>query len=146
MADPRRDYPPIAACIAAIGLALVPLRATSDPPTPQTLPASQTTPALPASPTLPAEATVEEVVVSTPEPRYVAPTTRDRIGRIWAPVLINGKGPFRLVLDTGASHSAITQRVADEVGLPISTKAARLRGVTGSAVVSTVKADSLEFG
>ena len=35
---------------------------------------------------------IEEVVVSAPEPRYVAPTTRDRIGRIWAPVLINGKG------------------------------------------------------
>ena len=28
----------------------------------------------------------EEVVVSAPEPRYVAPTLRDRIGRIWAPV------------------------------------------------------------
>ena len=47
---------------------------------------------------------VEEVLVTAPEPRYVAPTTRDAIGRIWAPVLINGKGPFRLVLDTGASR------------------------------------------
>jgi hypothetical protein len=30
-----------------------------------------------------------EVMVEAPEPRYVAPTRRDQIGRIWAPVLIN---------------------------------------------------------
>jgi predicted aspartyl protease len=89
---------------------------------------------------------LEEVVVAAPEPRYVAPTTRDRIGRIWAPVLINGKGPYRLVLDTGASRSAVIQRVVDEVGLPVRAKSVQLRGVTGSAVVSSVRADTLEFG
>ncbi len=76
----------------------------------------------------------------------MAPTTRDRIGRIWAPVLLNGKGPFRLVLDTGASHSAIVQRVVDELGLPVKPNSMRLKGVTGSAVVSTAKVESLEFG
>src|SRR3954453_8876283 len=58
-----------------------------------------------------------EVLVEANEPKYVAPTLRDRIGRIWAPVLINGKGPFRLVLDTGASHSAIIGRVATRLGM-----------------------------
>jgi predicted aspartyl protease len=76
----------------------------------------------------------------------VAPTTRDRIGRIWAPVLLNGKGPFRLVLDTGASHSAIVPRVVDELGLPVKPNSMRLKGVTGSAVVSTARVESLEFG
>ena len=89
---------------------------------------------------------VEEVVVSAPEPRYVAPTTRDRIGRIWAPVLINGHGPYRLVLDTGASRSAISQKVADELGLPIRADSVRLQGVTGSTVASSVDVDTLEFG
>jgi predicted aspartyl protease len=89
---------------------------------------------------------VEEVVVSAPEPRYVAPTTRDRIGRIWAPVLINGKGPYRLVLDTGATRSAIIQRVVDDARLPLRAKPVRLRGVTGSAIVQAVHADTLEFG
>jgi predicted aspartyl protease len=103
---------------------------------------------LPARPQLitPSTPRLEEVVVSAPEPRYVAPTTRDRIGRIWAPVLINGKGPYRLVLDTGASRSAVIQRVVDEVGLPVRAKSVQLRGVTGSAVVSSVRADTLEFG
>jgi predicted aspartyl protease len=89
---------------------------------------------------------VEEVVVSAPEPRYVAPTTRDRIGRIWAPVLINGMGPYRLVLDTGASRSAISTKVAGELGLPIQADSVRLQGVTGSTIASTVDVDTLEFG
>lgn len=89
---------------------------------------------------------IDEVVVSAPEPRYVAPTTRDRIGRIWAPVLINGKGPYRLVLDTGATRSAVIQRVVVDAGLPLRAKPVRLRGVTGSAIVPAVLADTLEFG
>ena len=32
-----------------------------------------------------------DVMVEAPEPRYVAPTMRDQIGRIWAPVRINGQ-------------------------------------------------------
>ncbi|HET7204643.1 MAG TPA: aspartyl protease family protein [Steroidobacteraceae bacterium] len=92
------------------------------------------------------QAPVEEVVVTAPEPRFVAPTTRDSIGRIWAPVLIDGKGPFRLVLDTGASRSALIPRVVERLGLPVTPNGARVRGVTGSAVVPTVQIRSLEFG
>jgi hypothetical protein len=100
--------------------------------------------AAPATPVDPP--VVEEVVVSAPEPRYVAPTTRDRIGRIWAPVLINGRGPYRLVLDTGASRSAIVQRVADDLALPVRPDAIRLRGVTGTAIAPAVQLDTLQFG
>ena len=89
---------------------------------------------------------LEEIVVSAPEPRYVAPNTRDRIGRIWAPVLINGKGPYRLVLDTGASRSAVTQRVVDDAGLKLRAKPVKLRGVTGTAIVGAVQAETLAFG
>ena len=77
---------------------------------------------------------LEEVLVTAPEPRYVAPTTRDGIGRIWAPVSINGKGPYRLLLDTGASLSAITQKEDDELALPILADAVRKRGETASSI------------
>jgi len=103
-------------------------------------------PARCADPVPAATPAVEEVLVTAPEPRYVAPTTRDRIGRIWAPVLINEKGPYRLVLDTGASRSAVTRKVAEELGVPIQTDAVRLLGVTGSTIASAVKVDTLEFG
>jgi len=97
----------------------------------------------PQSPT-PAETTV---IVEAPEPLYVAPTLRDRIGRIWAPVLINGKGPYRLVLDTGATTSAIIPSVADKLGIPIQESSKlKLNGVTGTAMVSFVTAEQLEIG
>ncbi len=87
-----------------------------------------------------------EVLVEAPEPKYVAPTLRDRIGRIWAPVLINGKGPFRLVLDTGASHSAVISHVADSLGLTGRDDSILVRGVTGAAVVPAIHVDRMEVG
>jgi predicted aspartyl protease len=89
---------------------------------------------------------LEEVVVSALEPRYVAPTLRDRIGRVWAPVYINGHGPFRLVLDTGATGSAVIQSVATRIGAPITPSKLRLVGATGSSIVSAVRVNSLEVG
>jgi predicted aspartyl protease len=110
---------------------------------------SEDLPSVPPKAPAPAAAVpagVEEVLVTAPEPRYVAPTTRDRIGRIWAPVMINGQGPYRLVLDTGASRSAVTRAVVDELGLPIKSNAVRLQGTTGSAVVDAVRVKTLEIG
>jgi hypothetical protein len=90
---------------------------------------------------------VPEVVVEAPEPRYVAPTRRDKIGRIWAPVLINDQGPFRLVLDTGASNSAVTAAVAAALGLPLTNdNPVMLRGVTGSREVPTIPVESIVVG
>jgi predicted aspartyl protease len=90
---------------------------------------------------------LQDLLVETPEPKYVAPTIRDQIGRIWAPVLINGRGPFRLVLDTGASHSAVTALVALALGIPLDqSPPVMLRGVTGSATVPTIKVNNLSVG
>jgi hypothetical protein len=90
---------------------------------------------------------LDPIAVTGDEPRYVAPTRRDRIGRIWAPVVINGQGPFRLVLDTGASHSALTARVAEALGISLDTgHTVMLRGATGSARVPMVPVESLEVG
>jgi hypothetical protein len=108
------------------------------------------TPAIPGTPVLPEPGTpaakTPEVVIETPEPQFVAPTRRDRIGRIWAPVYINGRGPFRLVLDTGASHSVVTAGVAEALGIEPQQRAALLRGVTGSATVAAIRIDSLRVG
>ncbi len=90
---------------------------------------------------------LSEIMVEASEPRYVAPTRRDTIGRIWAPVFINGRGPFRLVLDTGASRSAVTSTVALALGIPTDqSPEIMLRGVTGSARVPTIRVDTLTVG
>lgn len=88
-----------------------------------------------------------EIVITAPEPRFVAPTRRDQIGRIWAPVTINGKGPFRLAFDTGASRSGISANVAERLGLfPNTARSVLLRGAMGSIAVPTVQVESFEVG
>ncbi|HEX9706817.1 MAG TPA: retropepsin-like aspartic protease, partial [Steroidobacteraceae bacterium] len=90
---------------------------------------------------------LDDIAVTADEPRFVAPTRRDRIGRIWAPVSINGQGPFRLVLDTGASHSALTARVAEALGIPVDpSHSVMLRGATGSVAVPVIPVRTLEVG
>ena len=109
------------------------------PVTPSTVTPPDAVPPLPTP--------LDELAVTAPEPRFVAPTNRDRIGRIWAPVSINGKGPFRLVLDTGASHSAVTARVAQILGHSGESRhTATLRGATGSVTVPMIPIESLEVG
>ncbi len=95
----------------------------------------------------PSAGDLEEIIVTGHEPRYVAPTQRDRIGRIWAPVLINGRGPFKLVLDTGATHSGVTAVVADVLGIPVdASPPIVLHGVTGSGIVPTIRVETLSVG
>lgn len=101
----------------------------------------------------PAEIPVEddpelaEIVIQAPEPRYVAPTTRDRIGRVWVPVYLNDRGPFRLVLDSGATRTAIIPGVVDALQLPRGvTPPVLLRGVTGEAITETVRLDRITVG
>jgi hypothetical protein len=87
------------------------------------------------------------VLVEDQGPRYVAPNTLDRIGRIWAPVMINGKGPFRLVLDTSGNSSAVMASVAERLGIPLQeSNKTKLIGVTGTAVVSRINVDSMDVG
>jgi predicted aspartyl protease len=88
---------------------------------------------------------LQEVIVQTTEPKYVAPTRRDRIGRIWAPVLVDGKGPYRFVLDTGATQAVITARAAQSLG-NASVATTRVIGFTGTAEVPTIHVSRIEVG
>ena len=123
---------------------------TANPaPTTPPAPATDSPPGTAAAPATPA-ATLDqltEVVIEAPEPVYVAPTLRDKIGRIWAPVTINGKGPFRLVLDTGASRSAVVNHVAQRLALKTDEPMTMIvHGVTGSATVPGVRVNRMEVG
>ena len=131
--------------LAALALGLSPERA---PGTVQAVPPPVGSPtSAPAAATTEAIDQLAEIMVQTQEPRYVAPTRRDQIGRIWAPVLINGRGPFRMVLDTGASSSGVTAMVALALGIPTDQSPhVLLRGVTGAAAVPSIKVNTLTVG
>ncbi len=78
---------------------------------------------------------------------FASPTRKDHIGRILAPVMINGAGPFRFIIDTGASHSTISPNLAQRLGLTVSdTNPILVNGITGTALVSSVEIDKLEAG
>ena len=90
---------------------------------------------------------LESVAVIGEEPRYVAPTRLDKIGRIWAPVTVNGQGPYRLVLATGASSTALTPQLAEALGVRVdAADTVMLRGSTGSVAVPVVPVATLEIG
>jgi predicted aspartyl protease len=75
------------------------------------------------------------------------PTTHDHIGRVVVPVTINGRGPFRFIVDTGANHSTITPGLVHTLGLKADGQTSiLLQGITGSTAVSYVSVDRLEAG
>lgn len=89
---------------------------------------------------------------AAPEPEaepalYAVPTTRDRVGRVLAPVTINGQGPFRFIVDTGANRSAVSPRVVARLGLDTSVaQPMDVHGVTGTAELPAVEFESLRAG
>lgn len=106
----------------------------------------------------PSAAPLDTVLPETVEPGSIAPlgsdallfaspTTRDHVGRVVVPVMVNGRGPFRFIVDTGANHSTISPRLARELGLKPSEEASIvLDGITGTAQVSFVTIDRLQAG
>jgi predicted aspartyl protease len=94
----------------------------------------------------PVEATPPDAVAES-APLYAQPSTLDRIGRILVPIEINGTGPFRFILDTGANRSAVSARTVALLGLaPDPARPIGVHGVTGSAVLPAVDVASMSFG
>jgi clan AA aspartic protease (TIGR02281 family) len=87
-------------------------------------------------------------VVDEPTPAFAIPTKRDQSGRIIVPVMINGQGPFRFVMDTGANRSVLANHMLEKLGLAFSDEAmsVELSGVTGQARVRTVAIKRLQAG
>lgn len=80
-------------------------------------------------------------------PEFATPTTLDRSGRIVAPVRINGRGPFRFILDTGANRSAMSAATARAVDLvPSEDATVSVHGITGSAALPVVHVERFEVG
>ena len=80
-------------------------------------------------------------------PLYAIPTLRDRVGRIVAAVTINGRGPFRFMLDTGSNRTVLAQSVLAKLNLAADPDALiSVVGVTGSQIAASVHIDSLDAG
>ena len=60
-------------------------------------------------------------------------------------VRLNGRGPFRFLLDTGSTHTAVSARTAEAIGAPVVARAA-MGSVAGSRETLVVQVNSLQVG
>jgi predicted aspartyl protease len=60
-------------------------------------------------------------------------------------VRLNGRGPFRLLLDTGSTHTTVSVTTAAAIGAPVVAKAA-MGSAAGSLDRLVVRVDALEVG
>jgi predicted aspartyl protease len=75
----------------------------------------------------------------------IGATSKDGAGRAVALVNINGQGPFRFIIDTGANRSVLSQSLATQLGLAHSGIGV-VHSVDGAEPAMLVNVESLSFG
>jgi predicted aspartyl protease len=94
-----------------------------------------------------ATAPVPDATVANESALYSAPTDSDRIGRLLAAVEVNGTGPYRFILDSGANRSALSASLAQLLGLSADAGTTlQIHGVTGSAHVPSTRVAQMRVG
>lgn len=73
------------------------------------------------------------------------PTRTDRLGRVVAPVMVNGVGPFRFIVDTGANRSVVSETLARQLGLAQQGNGA-VHSVYGVSDAPLVSVSQLQYG
>lgn len=72
-------------------------------------------------------------------------TWQDRFGRMVAGVTVNGRGPYRFIVDTGANRSVLSAALAQELGLtPDGT--GEVHSVHGVTTAPLVRVTTLQYG
>ena len=78
-------------------------------------------------------------------PSVAGTTTKDAAGRAVALIHINGQGPFRFIIDTGANRSVLSQALAAQLGLAPSGEGV-VHSIDSEATAMLVNVESLSFG
>jgi hypothetical protein len=90
---------------------------------------------------------VPDAPVETESALYSAPTDSDRVGRLLAAVEINGTGPYRFILDSGANRSALSASLANLLGLSADAGTTlQVHGVTGTAQAPSTVVREMRVG
>lgn len=96
-----------------------------------------------------------------PEPIYAIPTRPDRAGRVLAPVVVDGYGPVRFLVDTGCSGTMIGRDIAMALGftpppslagnavvadVTVQDNMVRVHDVLGPLMMPTMKVGRIDMG
>ena len=79
------------------------------------------------------------------EPAAAGPTETDRTGRVVAPIRVNGAGPYRFIIDTGANRSALSSRLAQRLGLTAGATG-QVHSVYGASQAPMVDVRTVHYG
>lgn len=83
----------------------------------------------------------------SPDPSQAAPTAEPPPLRIVADVMIDGRGPFHFMFDTGATQSVIADSTVARLGLQADPhRLIRVQGVNSRVIAPEVHVVSLAFG
>ena len=139
-----RRAPPVALAIAMLALLLVPLgpalaeSALAEPPR---IMKPRPVPDIPSNmPPLPPAEFDPSLAVGGDEVKARKVETR-----LSVEVAINGRGPYKFIVDSGADTSAVGLRIARDLELPLGTPVI-LNGMTARNLVDRVKVASLTLG
>ena len=94
-----------------------------------------------ASPAVAQDALPQDVMTlsdASTHPAETIATGEDDNSRLTVPVMVNGQGPFRFIVDTGADRSVISAELAARLNLPVDEKV-RLVSMGGVSTVNTVR-------
>lgn len=90
--------------------------------------------------------TVPPADSQTPDPQSGAMAARtDGGSHLTVEVMVNGRGPFHFVVDTGSEQTAIADNVAEALGLEHGAFI-QVDGIARRIAVATVSVDDLRFG
>ncbi len=78
-------------------------------------------------------------------PETIVDAATDRSTRMTVPVMIDGKGPYPFVVDTGADRTVVSRELADHLDLK-DGDSATMHSMTGVGPVRTVRVPTLEVG
>jgi predicted aspartyl protease len=78
-------------------------------------------------------------------PSAAGATSKDTAGRAVALIHINGQGPFRFIIDTGANRSVLSRALATRLGLAHSGEDL-VHSIDGAELAKLVNVESLSFG
>ena len=98
----------------------------------------------PAAAAVQEPATVETPPL-TPEALILLDLGEDDGRRMRVPVMVDGRGPFPFLVDTGADHSVLSQELARSLGLA-AAGFANVNGIAGSQVRPRARVTRLEVG
>ena len=70
---------------------------------------------------------------------------RDSSDRMTVPVMLNGKGPFAFVVDSGASQSGLSAELASQLQLPAG-QMVRVHGIVAAFLTSSVNVEDFRVG